>query len=91
MVPLLYKLLSTYDYDHPWDPNWSNIYVDDRILMWGQTLFSIVAFTLLGFACTKAARTATGRVISFMVSLLFSLISIGNQVEFHGDERIFQL
>lgn len=89
VVPLLYKLLSTYDYDHRWDPNWSNIYVDDEILMWSQTLFSIVAFTFLGFVCTKAVRTATGGMISFATPLFFSLTPLVSRWNFMAMSESF--
>ena len=89
VVPLLYKLLSAYDYDHRWDPNWSNIYVDDKILMWSQTLFSIVAFTFLGFACTKAVGTATGGITSFAIPLLFSLTPLVSRWNFMAMSESF--
>ena len=64
-VPLFYKLFGTYDYEG--DPDWEacvqrqhNTICPDNALLWA-------------LACTKSARTVKGRLVLFVLPLLFSL------------------
>ncbi len=72
VILFFYKLFGGYDYGS-WDWTWSNIYVDDATLLYGQTFVSIAAFSFLAVACAKTARTSKGRLILFAFPLLFSL------------------
>ena len=71
VVLLFYKLFGRYDCE---SCTWNGIYVDDASLLYGQTIFSLAAFSFLAFACAKTARTGKGRLSLFVLPLLFSLV-----------------
>ena len=73
VIYLFYKLFGTYDYESS-TRIWYDFYVDDATLLYGQTILSLAAFSLLAFACAKTAKTGKGRLSLFVLPLLFSLV-----------------
>ena len=79
VILLFYKFFSTYNYS---GPTWENCLhgrwtiCSDDTLMWIQSLFSLVACTLLGLAGAMTGRTSKGRLTLFVVPLLVSLTAL---------------
>lgn len=79
-VLLFYKVFGGYDYEADgyyykvWDWDRNGFYVDDVGLLFGQTTFSLAAFSFLAFACAGTARTGKGRLFLFVFPLLFSFV-----------------
>lgn len=71
VVVLFYKLFGT----HKFESYITTTFVqDDMPLLYAQAVTSLVAFSLLAFACAKTAQTRKGHLSLFILPLLFSFI-----------------
>ena len=94
VILLFYRFFSTYNYDPAWENCIHKSYYticSDDLLLWSQSLFSLVACTLLALAGATTGRTSKGRLTLFVLPLLVSVTPLVAEWNFIALSESFTL